>query len=490
MTAAAGRARVGVALEPGAVTAVLREGAGRHRVWTRALDLGAGADRAAALEAAFAALRDETGAGGALDVAILPPLAEVKRIEFPRLADDELRAVVRRDVRRHFLGAREPQAVALERLGAPAPGRVAVLAAAAPESLVEAVHAAAAASGWTLGSVVPAQAAWTAAGAALWPSAVTGDGRLLLPVNAHVESLECWKGRLVGVRRFPAAPEAWEVDGDGPAGLAGPHEWRVAAASVLEAAGTSAVEPRRDPGLADSPAALAAAYAGGGALRLLPERLVSVVDIRARRVAVGIGIAAAVLLLVAGVLESWGARRELAQVQARRAELRPSVTEVDSARRTLEGLSTRFATLAALEAGAPAWPVVIAGIAEHLPRDAFLTAFRAEGDSIVMEGQAPRASRVFDALRTVPGLTGLRVAAPVRRDFPEGSAAVERFVLSARLGASAAPPRLPAQASPTAGPGGSGSGESASAAGSGATEPAGPTESTGSAGSTGTGAPR
>ncbi|HEX2202757.1 MAG TPA: PilN domain-containing protein [Longimicrobium sp.] len=128
-------------------------------------------------------------------------------------------------------------------------------------------------------------------------------------------------------------------------------------------------------------------------------------------------------------------------------------------------------------------------MAEHLPRDSYLTSFRAEGDSIVMEGQAPRASRVFDALRGVPGITGVRVAAPVRRDFPEGGAPVERFVLSARLGASSAsnaPPRLPAQAGPDA----AGADSSRAATGSGATEATGSTASTGSAAPTGEGAPR
>jgi len=124
----------------------------------------------------------------------------------------------------------------------------------------------------------------------------------------------------------------------------------------------------------------------------------------------------------------------LAAVQAERARLADAVAQVQSARSRLDALGTRFATLRALESSAPAWPLVVASLAESLPRDAWLTAFRAEGDSVTLEGEARRASRVFEAVSRTPGLTGVRVAAPVRREFTPAGEPVERFVIRAGIG--------------------------------------------------------
>ncbi|HEX6369723.1 MAG TPA: PilN domain-containing protein [Longimicrobium sp.] len=416
---------MGAALGPDGVHALLPDGSG----WSHPLE-----ERSeAALEDAFRALRQAAG-GTTLHLALLPPLAEVRRIELPRLRDAEVQAVLRRDARRHFASAREPQALAVQKLGPAAAGRIAVLVAAAPEALVQAVWAAAPRAGWRLGGVVPADAAWAAAAAA-WLGRGEEGGRLVLPVAGRLHAVELWRGRLAGVRRFPPGAERDDLEVDGATALAGPPEWRSAASLLLEERGARIAAPRSEGAEVDRPELLAADWAPAAGLALVPAGLEAGRSAAARRWAASLAAAAAVLLLAAAALEGWGARRELRAVEAERARLAPAVAQVQSVRGRLDALGTRFATLRALEGGAPAWPLVLASVAQTLPRDAWLTAFRAEGDSVTLEGEARRASRVFEAVSRTPGLTGVRVAAPVRRELTPAGIPMERFVIRAALGA-------------------------------------------------------
>lgn len=417
---------VGAALGPDALHALLPGGA----PWSHPLENGMGE---AALEDAFRALRQAAGARGtALHLALLPPLTEVRRIELPRLSDAEARAVLRRDARRHFAAAREPQALAVQTLGPAAAGRITVLVAAAPESLVQAVWQAAPRAGWRLEGVVPADAAWAAA-AARWLGRAEA-GRLVLPVAGRLHAVEVWRGKLAGVRRLPPGAERDDLDVDGATTLAGPPAWRDEAVAALEARSASLVLPRADRVETDRPELLAAAWAHAASLSLVPARLEAGRSASARRWAASLAGAAAALLVSAAMLEGWGARRELRAVEEERARLAPAVAQVQSVRGRLDALGTRFTTLQALEGGAPAWPLVLASLAETLPRDAWLTAFRAEGDSVTLEGEARRASRVFEAVSRTPGLSGVRVAAPVRRELTPAGVPVERFVIRAGLG--------------------------------------------------------
>jgi len=77
---------------------------------------------------------------------------------------------------------------------------------------------------------------------------------------------------------------------------------------------------------------------------------------------------------------------------------------------------------------------VIASLTDALPDDAHLLALRTRDDSVVVDGVADHAARVFDALEKADGLTGVRAAAAVRREIQEGGAdALEHFVIAARV---------------------------------------------------------
>ena len=72
-------------------------------------------------------------------------------------------------------------------------------------------------------------------------------------------------------------------------------------------------------------------------------------------------------------------------------------------------------------------------MANVLGDDASLTAFRARGDSVFVDGVAGRAAPVFDDMARVPGIAGVRATAPVRREAIEGELPLEHFSLGAQL---------------------------------------------------------
>lgn len=388
---------------------------------------------AAVLEDALRELRQHAG-GGVLHLALLPPLVDLRRIELPRLRPDEVNAVLRRDARRYFPGGRGPQAVAVEMRGPAGAGRVAALAAAAPEALVEAIWEAGRRAGWDRVRIVPAHAAWTGA-ARLWPAALRNDGTLVLAAGGRVEALVLWRGRLAGVRRFPFSAQLEDLETDRPVALAGPTPWQMEASAALADRGAHVLQPRAGSAVPEAPEWMAAEWAHAAELELTPPRVLAGGMGRARRVAAVLTACAVALLAAAALIDQWGARRELAALRAARAQVAPSAAQADSVRRAAEVLALRNATVAALEASAPAWPVVLASIAESLPADAYLTAFRAEADSLVLQGEARRAGVALEALRGTAGLAGVRMSGPVRREHRTGAPAVERFVISARLGA-------------------------------------------------------
>jgi hypothetical protein len=95
-----------------------------------------------------------------LHVALLPPLVQLRRIELPRLSEDEVRAVLSRDAHRYLL---EPPAAPLAAAWPLRSGRkspVPYLAAFADADLVASVHTAAALAGFRAVRVLPAHAAW------------------------------------------------------------------------------------------------------------------------------------------------------------------------------------------------------------------------------------------------------------------------------------------------------------------------------------------
>jgi hypothetical protein len=449
------RRHVGVALGADRLTAAAPARAAPGEPWTRPLEPHPGGTGWRDLADALAELREATRAA-AVHVALLPPLAQVRRIELPRLSDDELRAVLVRDAGRYLLDPPVPPIVAAW------PGRsrrrspAATLAAFADADLVASIHSAAAEAGFRSARVVSAHAAWEAAARREFPA--TGRGRACLVIageHTH-EALVLESGRLDLCRRFPATDDpativarlvedhslddaaAWAVSGS--AADRARFESALRAVQVTPTAKSPAPvgargAPAAPAGASGAPAVLAASGAPAARAELLPDPIRLARARRERRLSTRLVTATAAMLLLSAALELWGAHRALRQVQSDRAAIRPLVAQAMDIRQEVEGVQDRLRALAAAESGASRWTAVIADVADHLPKDAYLLSLRGASDSLVLEGVAQRAAGVFESLRDAPRVVAVRAEAPIRQESQDSAAPVERFILGARLAA-------------------------------------------------------
>lgn len=327
---------------------------------------------------AFADLRKTGGLTRArVSVALIPPLVDVRSVSLPPMREDERRRVLARDAARYFVGVRDPQVV----------GSQAPFAAAAPASLVERIEAAVAAVGWTLAAVMPAQVAWAAS---------VRDGQLVARLPHATELMRVDRGRVVERRRLRAGesvPAATEIDSYIAAAQHAPrcHALEVCSDARRTARGRSA-----------------------------------------RRLALALSAAAVGCLLLAAGIDFWGLERELAAVQARRATLAPEVARAIRARDSVNALAATVTTLEALESATPRWSAFFADLADYLPRDAHVVAFRAMGDSVALVGIAREAAGVFQGLERMPRLAAVRADGTIRQDVGANGVVREHFGVSAR----------------------------------------------------------
>lgn len=391
--------------------------------------------------------------GGALDVALLPPLAEARRVELPRMSRLELRRVLARDAGAHFPAVRGEQLAAAEPLSAsrrrsPRP----VLAAIASADLVEAVRRAARDAGWRVDGVVPAQAAWAAAAPRLAGAAAGWrPGRLLVAHATGVELLALDRGELVGARRLRVSePSAVVAAARAGWGRSREPRWLAvcgaedASEALRQALGTAEAPVRgraraSAAGLHGSAAVLAARFADRAPAFRLRSAADDAAALRgAGRRTIALAAAAAALVALAGALELLGAHRELAVVRAARAVDRPVVERALVARAAADRVEGRLSAVSALQSSAVPWASVLAEVTDALPADAYLTRFQGEGDSIRVEAVGARAASALEALQDAPGLRGVGVVGTIRRDAGTipGAPALERFVISGRAAAS------------------------------------------------------
>lgn len=445
---------LGVALTPGMVVAAAES---VPTVWERGLDLNGGAN--GARDALGAALDDAAKASGltapALAVALLPPLAETRTITLPPLREEDRNRFLQRNAPRYFVGARGAQVIGTALAGGAAKGAAkgatksatkgaangaataSVVATSASRQLVEAVHAASALAGCDVRAVVPAEAAWAAAAVAIWPAFARGPASLVVAHDERADVLALHDGVLSGVRRFRGAGDAAAIAdvATGPVGVIGAPDAAGAMAGALGGAGACVARPDGTwTAFAERPDALAArfaAVAAGPEIRSEETRERDLATVR--RVAWTVLAAAGVVLLVSVFVHYQGVRRELAHVRAERAALRSQVEASLVGRSSVDAAYRQVAALAAASRAAPRWSVVLADLTTQLSDDASLTAFRARGDSIFIDGVATQAAPVFDELARVPGVTGVRATAPVRRESVEGQAPVEHFSLGAQV---------------------------------------------------------
>ena len=448
------RIRTGVALSTTALCAAdIRLRGSAERAW-RAPLVAPAADGASwpSLAAAFAELARTLGAtNGTLAIALMPPLAEMRRLELPPLRDDELQRLIARAAPRYFVTARAggPQIVgaspaAKRTRGVPA----SVIATAASARLIATIRAAAAQSGWVIESIAPVESAWAAAAVALWPAFARQSAYAAIAHDDRTDVLQLENGRLVGVRRFRAgaadAPMIADAVGAGArVGIAGLAHARRELASALAELRVSAQSPTDEwTFAAEADDVLAAHFAGSNVGPILrAEDAVAAARTEARKVVWWMTGATAALLALAAAVELWGAHHQLRLVQDERARLRPQIASTLIGRTTVDATSRNLATLGAIERTTPQWSSVITALSESVPDDAYFTAIRARQDSLVVDGLAEHAARVFDALASSSVLVDVKAAAPVRRELQDDGTPLDHFTIAARVAGPVPPPQ-------------------------------------------------
>ncbi|MGH7562775.1 MAG: PilN domain-containing protein, partial [Gemmatimonadales bacterium] len=389
-------ARIGVAIG-GRTLHATTLGSRNPREWHAALPAFGDPEWGERVKGAFREISGQCG-GAEVHVAVLPPLCRVRALTLPPLSLEQSRRVIGRDAKRYFPGS-GPWLTAVGRLERRSAAEPNLVAAAIPESLYRALLEAVGAAGWTLGGVVPAEAAWCAA---IRPATRT-RWALLVRLDSETCMLEVWGRDWRPHRRFRPG-----VDPD-PGTLSVVRE-----ISADEAVRLAAEHADRMRGLT-----------------FVPEADRATARTRAGRVARRFWAAAAVLVLLAGAARYTDLRLELAAVRRDRAE---RVAQVEVALRTEQRITSLEETLAALDpAGGPAaWEELLTEVAMHLPQDAYLTGFAGDADSVALAGIAEDAGSVLETLRQAPSLRGVRLEAPIRQETRPGEAPVERFVVAAK----------------------------------------------------------
>ena len=382
--------------------------------WNTTFTHGGGAPSLEVLRSAFADLCAQLSpdARVSVAVAVLPPLARVRRIELPPMTNEDRRSAVSRTAERYFLGLPESVVCAVERrTGAGA--TVPFLAAAVSSAFVNDLRQVVGALGWTIDRFIPAHSAWLAAARERWTELRRGDGMLVIPGNDETSALVVHGGKISIVRRLRSSETSLGMtSSDKPAQstfFIGDHESRSPAMIAAEAAAkTHALE-----------------FVPDAELRARLNR-----QVRLSRLLMG--VAAACVLASAGVYH-WRLSRQLDALTSQRAALRVRVTQAMATRDTLASLAGSINAIGALQRSAPRWSAVFSRIAIALPRDASLIGLRADGDSVNLEGQASNASAVFGALRSAPSVVGVRSTVPIRQELTVDKSSVERWTLALRV---------------------------------------------------------
>ncbi len=375
-------------------------------------------------------------------VVLAPPLAQVRRLEFPPMKRDLMLAKLAAAPERYF-AVHGPQAVGIDARFARRDATQRALGATASADLVETVLRVAGEADLEVISLAPAHVAWAIAAA---------EHDANHKNTCFVVGLPAWAGVLwlrpdepVVVRTiqasFPNNAFVRVIDECLPPDGGQRRAHLCVDPDVLptldEALAAAAFEVMR---LSEEPMALAARYAALACPEVLPERIRTGRRLRARRLTIGFSLAASFLAATTAGLHLWGLHRELAAVRRERSAIQASVTDALGRREALAQTGAELSALDSLRRTLPRWSQVLEALALSLPRDAHLIRVGGEGDSVTLEGVAERAAGVLIGLQHAQSIVSVRAQAPIRRDLREGQHPLERFILAVRLGHGARPP--------------------------------------------------
>jgi len=376
--------------------------------------------------------------GAEVFLTLLPPLADVRLISFPPMRQNEVEAVLCRDVSRYFFGPNRPRVVGVRIPNGNGKAKqgtdgasVPVLAAAAPLAILEAAADALSQVGWRGRSFSPAHAGWLSAAESSKGTPV----RAIVAVIGETAHVLCLNGaNPVAVRQLPADDlpglEAAVGETPGRALVLGTPQLFDGLQGALAGKGwVVSRDPAGWPGAQEG----AAARAAPGQLELVPPALMEEREERGRRNAFFLVAAAVVLVLAAAGANLWGAYRDLDAVQDRRAAIRADVGPLLVARDSLTLLRQRVETMEELAGTAPVWTRSLVELAALLPPDTHLTGFFASGDTLELEAAGTRAGEVIQILREAGLFDEVRLQGIVERELEDGETVVERFSLRARL---------------------------------------------------------
>ena len=390
-------------------------------------------------------------AGARLGIALVRPLAHVKRVRLARGARSDLVAEIRQQAATLFPIGRRAVIADLRRPrrnGHRLPADEGVMAA-APEEVIEALAACAESLGLRFAT------ADLAAGAVrvVLPR---GVGSVLFLRERGLEWVDYGEtGALERSWYFPVseggpayesipgllAGDLAERVGQRKVMLLGPEEaisvlrdaWagpgiRIATASSLAAGTRQLSEPSFVPAYAAGLEALGAARA----FDLRPDRFHRADAVAGRRrtaaLAAVLGLAVALYTLT-GFLQL---RSQVGVLEREAERVRPQAEEVLELRQSIVDAAQQADVLTQLETTQPRWTSVLAEVARTLPSDAYLTAIIQREGSLRMEGYAETVSAVVSSLETSAMLSSVRLAGPViKENTPAGER--ERFVLEVSL---------------------------------------------------------
>jgi len=317
-------------------------------------------------------------------VSILPPLAQLRTVESPTRDASRVRRHLADGAAAYFFAARQPQVVAAKRVGRHGSTGSRFVAAATPAALFDAIVAAFKTYGVTHVVLLPAHEAWQRSVRRREAASIDHNG--VRYAFASGESL-------AGVRRHPVAGANSDL-----------AEARAAeyAAPAAQLQFRHALEYRR-------------------------------AENRVRRfLQLSLGVAAACLVLTAA-LRLLDVRRELAAVSDARAALAPQLQAALRDRDTLFALERDIAAIRAREGTTASWTRAFETIARALPATATLMALRGQADTLIIEGAAPNAGAVFEAVQRAAGVASVRSVAPVRQAFDSTRGPFELFSLALTL---------------------------------------------------------